>query len=269
MLRPPAIAALLALGACVEDAALDPGAADREAYTASAALLSTDPAAAGAACREIADPVLQGDCATFAAKEMAKAKLDPLPLCADVRHTGWQEVCFFESVDAAGLFGDTAIHACQRAGGFRQRCLSHALGRETDREWRQVAPGQEGAFVTWIEGRMPVYGLDKEVEDIPRDFLARRIADRIAAPGQRRRFARADCGDAPEATCTEAYRFYVRKLFRQQDMRAMCEQPVSLEAVEAAGLPGWEDDFAESAPEMWRRLCRELTGGGRPPRGRH
>ena len=262
----------VALSGCPADAPADPATRDREAYTASAGLLSTDPAAAAARCAEITDPVLAGDCATFAAKAMARRKLDPLPVCAAVRHTGWQQVCYFESVDAAGLYGDVAIEACDRAGGFRQRCLSHALGRETDREWRTVAAGQESAFIAWIEAKLPTYGLDTTVEDIPRDFLARRIADRIAAGAQgqpTRRFARADCGAAPAETCREVYRFYVRKLFRQQDMGTLCAQPMTLAAVEAAGLPGWETDFDEDAPEMWRRLCKELKGGGRPPRGQH
>jgi hypothetical protein len=246
---------------------------DRQAYAASASLLATDPAAAAGKCAEISDTVLAGDCATFAAKAMAKRKLDPLPVCESIRHTGWQQVCFFECVDAAGLFGDQAVKACDRAGGFRQRCLSHALGREADREWRTVAAGQEPAFLAWLDEKMPAYGLDTTVENIPRDFLAKRIAQRVAAEsqggGRPRRFSRADCGDIPRETCNEVYRFYVRKLFRQQDMRALCSQSLVRETIEAAGLPGWEDDFAEDAPEMWLRLCRELKGGGKPPRGQH
>ena len=274
---PPAvaIAALLVsllLAGCPSDAPPDAATLDRHAYAASAGLLDTDPAAGAAKCAEISDTVLAGDCATFAAKAMAKRKLDPLPVCEVVRHTGWQQVCFFESVDAAGLFGDVAIKACDRAGGFRQRCLSHALGRETDREWRTVAAGQEPEFVAWIEARLPAYGLDTKVENIPRDFLARRISDRIRAQAggpSARRFARSDCGAAPADTCAEAYRFFVRKRFRQQDLGAICVQPMTREAVEAAGLPGWEDDFADVAPDIWRRLCKELKGGGRPPRGQH
>ena len=262
----------LLLTGCPTESPPDAVTLDRRAYSASAGLLGTDPAAAAARCGEISDTVLAGDCATFAAKAMAKRKMDPLPVCAAVKHTGWQQVCYFESVDAAGLYGDIAIKACDRAGGFRQRCLSHALGRETDREWRTVAAGQEAEFIGWIESRLPVYGLDTKVENIPRDFLARRISDRVASEAQgmpARRFARTDCGAAPADTCREVYRFYVRKLFRQQDMGALCAQPMTREVVEAAGLPGWEDDFADDAPEMWRRLCKELKGGGRPPRGQH
>lgn len=262
----------LLLAGCPSEAPPDAVTLDRQAYAASAGLLASDPAAAAAKCAEISDTVLAGDCATFAAKAMAKRKLDPLPVCAGIRHTGWQQVCYFECVDAAGLYGDTAVKACDRAGGFRQRCLSHALGREADREWRTVPAGQEAAFLAWLDQRMPAYGLDTSVENIPRDFLAKRIAQRVAAgsqPGAPRRFSRADCGDIPAETCKEVYRFYVRKLFRQQDMRALCSQSLVRETVEAAGLPGWEDDFAEHAPEMWVRLCRELKGGGKPPRGQH
>lgn len=265
----PAIVAAVALWGCGEEAPPDPGAVDRDAYTRSAALLDSDPAAAGALCQQISDPVLEGECGTFAAKAMAKRKLDPLPLCEALRHSGWREVCLFESVDGAGLYGERAIQACQRTGGFRQRCLSHSLARETDRQWREVPLGKEAEFVTWIEAKMPEYGLDTSVENIPRDFLAKRIARRLSSTGQSGRFSRAACGSAPADTCTEVYRFRVRHLFRQQDMRALCAEPVTRERVEAAGLPGWEDDFADSAPEMWRRLCRELTGGGRPPRGQH
>ena len=266
-----ACVALLVAG-CPAERVEDQGAIDRKAYTASTSLLGSDPAAAAAECARIQDTVLAGDCATFAAKAMAKRKLDPLPVCGAIQHIGWQQVCFFESVDAAGLFGEQAVQACQRAGSFRQRCLSHALGRETDREWRTVQPGQEPAFLAWLDKTMPVYGLDTTVENIPRDFLAKRIAARVAGEtkGQPpRRFSRSDCGEIPDETCQEVYRFYVRRLFRQQDMGALCGQSLVRETIEAAGLPGWEDDFADAAPGMWMRLCRELKGGGKPPRGQH
>ena len=266
------LASAALLGGCPADAPEDAGTTDRKAYAASAALLGSDPAAAAGECGKIQDPVLAGDCATFAAKAMAKRKLDPLPVCGAIQQIGWQQVCFFESVDAAGLFGEKAVQACHRAGSFRQRCLSHALGRETDREWRVVKPGQELDFLAWLDETMPVYGLDTTVENIPRDFLAKRIAARVAGEttGQPpRRFSRADCGEIPDETCQEVYRFYVRRLFRQQDMGALCGQSLVRETIEAAGLPGWEDDFADAAPGMWMRLCRELKGGGKPPRGQH
>jgi len=266
------VASAVLLGGCPAEAPEDAATTDRKAYAASAALLGSDPAAAAGECGKIQDPVLAGDCGTFAAKAMAKRKLDPLPVCGAIQHIGWQQVCFFESVDAAGLFGEKAVQACQRAGSFRQRCLSHALGRETDRKWRVVQPGQEPAFLAWLDETMPVYGLDTTVENIPRDFLAKRIAARVAGEARDqppRRFSRADCGEIPDETCQEVYRFYVRRLFRQQDMGALCGQSLVRETIEASGLPGWEDDFADAAPGMWMRLCRELKGGGKPPRGQH
>jgi hypothetical protein len=262
--------AITAFLACAEDAPLDPAAADRLAYTRSATLTSTDPAAAAAACLEIEDLVLEGECATFAAKHLAKAKLDPLPLCEQVGHAGWQQVCFFESVDAAGLTGETAVAACRRAGEFRQRCLSHALSRESDRDWRRVAAGREREFLDWIEGRMVVYGLDTRIENIPRDFLARRVANRLAAQakGQKPpRFSVQECGDVPADTCSQVYRQYVRLVYKRQDVQTLCQSSITREAVEATGLPGWEDDFQGSVSTIWVRLCKELSGGGRPPRG--
>lgn len=260
------------LAGCPSEAPVDPATADRKAYSASAALLKADPAAAAGKCSEIGDAVLAGECATFAAKAMARRKLDALAVCATIQQQGWRQVCYFESVDAGGFHGEKAIRACQHTAGFRQRCLSHALARETDLEWRIVEAGREQAFLDWIGERMTRYGLDDKVENIPRDFLARRIALRLAEEERTqkgRRFARADCGPASDDTCREVYRFYVRKLFRQQNMAMICSQPLTREAVERAGLPAWEDDFAEDAPEMWRRLCRELTGGGKPPRANH
>lgn len=256
---------LLTLVGC-EPAAQPPSAAalDRQRYRQSAGLLKTDAARAAALCLEITDGVLQGECATFAAKQMAGQRIDPLPLCAAVQHTGWQQVCYFEASDGAGLVGDEAIAACQRSGEFIERCLSHALSRHADRDWRQVPQGEEGAFLAWLEAQLPLYGLEAGYQDVRKDFLARRIADRMRKSGDGA-FSTAACGEAPAETCAEVYRYLVRGAARNLDVAPLCAEPITPARLQVAGLPTWPDGDPAVVAELWGRLCRELQGPGRPP----
>lgn len=254
--------------ACETEPPTSRDALDRETYAESARLVSTDANAAAQLCLKIDDGVLQGECATFAAKALAGQRGDPLPVCAQLKHDGWQQVCYFEASDGAGLIGKPAISACQRSGEFIERCLSHALSRHADREWRAVPLGQEQDFLTWLEDQIPVYGLEAGYQDMRKDFLARRIAERIrkAAPGGApRAFQAADCGTAPAVTCAEAYRYLVRGLAADKNVYNLCSAPVTMERVQAAGLPTWPDGDPAVVDPLWKRMCRELQGAGRPP----
>lgn len=254
---------LLALG-CFEQPPPSTDQTDREAYAASARALAQDAQEAARLCLTIQDPVLQGDCATFTAKQMAGQRLDPLPLCAAVTHAGWKQVCYFEASDGAGLVEDAAIEACQRSGEFIERCLSHALSRHADRDWRTLALGQEDDFLAWLEEQIPRYGLESGHQDVRKDFLARRIADRMRK-GSAGAFSSASCGDAPPATCAEVYRYLVRGAARDTDVTALCAQPITDARLSAAGLPTWPDGDPAVVADLWGRLCRELKGPGRPP----
>ncbi len=266
--RIPALSPLLALAGCLGATEPSSEALDRGRYTASTRAMGTDPAEAARLCLDIGDDVLQGECITLAAKEMAGKRLDALPLCDQVRHPGWAQVCTFEVADGAGLIGDEAIAACQRSGEFIERCLSHALSRHADRDWRTLDAGQEGAFLAWMDEQIPHYGLEQGFQDTRRDFLARRISERVrreAPGGQPRSFSMADCGEAPADTCAEVYRYLVRGSARAMDVSTLCAAPITDAALQGAGLPVWTDGEPAVVADLWGRLCRELQGPGRPP----
>lgn len=258
---------LLFLAACFGSSEPTSASQDRDAYAASAAALSTNAALAAEHCSRIEDDRLHGECATFAAKEMGKQRLDGLALCATVRHDGWGQVCSFEAADGAGLIGDEALAACDRSGEFLERCLSHALSRHADRDWRSVSLGQEALFLAWLEEKIPYYRLEDGYQDVRRDFLARRIAERVrrSAAGEPRQFTTATCGTAPAATCSEAYRYLVRGSKAAQDVSALCTAPLTPERLAAAGMPVWTDGEPATVAALWDVLCRELQGAGRPP----
>lgn len=258
---------ILLLAACTGEAPPSAAAQDRQAYAASAAALQSDAAQAAALCGQIENDRLHGECATFAAKEMGKQRLDGLALCATVRHDGWAQVCSFEAADGAGLIGEQALAACDRSGEFLERCLSHALSRHADRDWRQVPLGEEATFLAWLEEKIPYYRLENGYQDVRKDFLARRIAERVrrGVAGDPTRFSTADCGTAPATTCTEAYRYLVRGSRAAQDVTDLCSAPVTPARIQAAGLAVWADGDPDTVDALWRVLCRELQGAGRPP----
>ena len=64
-----------------------------------------------------------------------------------------------------------AISACQRSGEFIERCLSHALSRHADRDWRSVPLGKEHEFLTWLEEQIPIYGLEAGFQDLGEQSL--------------------------------------------------------------------------------------------------
>lgn len=264
MPTPPHLLLVFSLVACDQPAEPSTHTLDRERYSESARTMKQDVEKAAALCLQIEDTVLQGECATFAAKRLAGQRFDPLPLCAQVVHKGWQQVCYFEASDGAGLVGEEAISACGRSGEFIERCLSHGLSRHADRDWRNVALGQEGEFLAWLEVQIPLYGLQDGFQDVRKDFLARRIADRLRRSNQAA-FSTAACGEAPADTCAEVYRYLVRGASRELDVATFCAQPITDEALAAAKLPTWPDGDPAVVADLWSRMCRELQGPGRPP----
>lgn len=258
---------LLLLCSCFGNTEPTTASQDREAYAASAAALASNAAQAAEHCSRIREDRLHGECATFAAKEMGKQRLDGLALCATVRHDGWGQVCSFEAADGAGLIGDEALAACDRSGEFLERCLSHALSRHADRDWRSVPLGKEAEFLSWLEEKIPYYKLENGYQDVRKDFLARRIAERVrrAVAGQPRQFTTTGCGAAPAATCSEAYRYLVRGAQAAQDVSSLCSDALTPERLAAAGMPVWTDGDPAVVAGLWDVLCRELQGAGRPP----
>lgn len=245
-------ALLLALLAC-GGAEPDP---DRLAYHASLNLLDDDPVAAAAACTPIQDPVLHGECALFAAAALARSGQDARPTCSGITQSAWREACFFEIADAMQLTGADAREACAGSGQFRDRCLAHALNR-LGPQAAQLAP-ESGAMVQMLAGQARALGLTgRAADDAARDVVAQHLAGqwRERAPDPPA-FRRVDCGTADDDTCTKTYRLIVKDVAKQPRPTGPCAAGATREAVEAAGLPGWHDDVAGPAEEMWRGICR-------------
>ncbi len=251
-------AILLALGA----ACGGPAASDRAAYLA--ALQTADADAAERACGTIEDRVLAGECALFVAQGRARGgDADGADAtCAGIAHEGWREVCHFEVVDGLALWGEEAITACGRAGAFSDRCLSHALQRHAGRIAHRYGMGQEADLLAWISARRAEYGLTEDT-GVARAITAQHIAwrscpDRAAGCGP---FSLALCGTAPEDTCRQAYKVYVRSAAQGTDRVAgACAAPITRRRVAEAGLPDWTPDAESLARAVWEQLCRAARG---------
>jgi len=241
---------LLAL-ACTE-AGPDP---DRTAYTESLRLVGTDPAAAAAACTRIADPVLHGECALFAAAASSASGGDGRAMCSGIEHGAWRGACFFEVAESQKLRGEDARTACAQAGDFQERCLAHALNRDGPEAAEAVPTASDMERV--LVGRARALGLaGAAAEDAARDVVAQHLSGEWRARGDAARpFRRTDCGTASAATCARAYRLVVKGA-RAQRPTAPCPGGATRAAVAVAGLPTWDDDMDGIAVGVWAGICR-------------
>ena len=239
---------------------------DRDAYLRSIRSLGSDAGVAAGACKEIAAPVLQGECLLFVAQARARGgdAEGSRDTCEGIEHPGWQEVCFFEIVDGLGSWGDDAIRACARSGRFSDRCLSHALQRHAGRVVHRFGVGEEADLLAWIQAQKAHYGIvdDTRVErDIAAQHLAWRSCRASIPEGPCPPFDRAMCGEAPEDTCLQTYKVYVKSEAQGSDgVRELCRRPISRIRVEAAGLPAWTPDTETLATQVWAQLCRAAMG---------
>jgi hypothetical protein len=231
---------------------------DRVAYRASLAALPQDPATAVLACNRVADPLLHGECTTFAAAALVRSGGDGRDPCGGVTHAGWRAACFFEITDAMQLRGEDARTACAQAGTFSDRCLAHALNR--DGPEAAAATRDEDAMFRVLSGRARALGLDgKSGPRAAADVVAQHISGRYreAADGPPwPAYTVGTCGTAPAEICALAYRMSVNDAAAGQPLTAPCAGGAAQESVVAAGLPGWGDELSGVAAETWARLCK-------------
>ena len=246
---------------CLTTPPEDPGVTDARAYAA--AIKETDPHRALALCEQIEDTSMNGECTMFAARQLAKNKGDAMAVCDGMRAVGWQQVCRFEVVDASGLRGEQAVAACADTGGFKERCLAHALQREERPISQQFPAGQEAEMMAYIRERVTLYGLDELTrEAIDEKMAARIITERVLRAGNPRGslpMSRSLCGTATDAVCVEAYRIYVTKVGGPGRVPRDCSIPMDTHRVSAMRLPTWTEDFQALADITWGQLCKRAN----------
>lgn len=237
---------------------------DRAAYAESARLQRTDVVSAAQACDDIGAPQLRAECLGLLMRDLAAVSTDADAWCATMPDRHWVDLCRFEVIDGRALRGAEAVAACREVQTFHERCLSHALTRQVNREWRVIELGQEDDFVAWLDEQRQVYGIATSTADLAADQLARVIARRMKPErgrvGPPPDFSRAVCGAASARTCSRAFHAYVRDSTRGMDLGSVCQGSLSADELRAAGLPGWSPDAGELASEVWGQLCYRRTG---------
>jgi hypothetical protein len=245
---------------CLSPPPEDPALTDSRAYAD--AIKETDAQRALALCNQITDVSMNGECTMFAARQIAQTGGNATPVCEGLRQ-GWREVCLFEIVDASGLRGEAAASACQGTGGFKERCLAHALQREERPISEQYPPGQEAEMMAYIRTRVTLYGLDGLTQEaIDEKMAARIITERVLRSGRPRGtlpMSRSFCGTASDAVCVESYRIYVTKAGGPGRVPKDCTLPMNPERVSAVGLPTWTAEFQPLADEAWGHLCKRAN----------
>ena len=221
-----------------------------------------------AGCRQIMDPRLKGECVLFAAKNQAQKKRPALAFCNQAPTEAWKWACAFEVSDMSGLTGNAADEACQLAGDFQARCISHALQREENALENAYPPGMEKDLMAAIWFRIEDLGAEA-IEDDPLHITltARIISRRFHRAWKQNKslpFSRDICGTASPEVCSEAYRLTV-KMVSNHRPPAPCTLPMSQELVLSHGLPIWAAEFDAWAQNAWANVCRRASGSHRPP----
>ena len=218
-------------------------------------------------CREIASPTLQGECLLYTAGDAARLGEPAEYLCESITHPGWQQACFFEISDAAGLVGDEAITACKKAPDLQDRCLSHAIVRHAGRVADRFQLGEESQFIDWIHEQADLYGL-KDYQRVVSDVVAQHISSRACSDdtdGVCPPFSTSACGEVSADLCQQAYRITARSAARKQSLGPLCASPITRVRIQNANLPAWQPDYARPAIEVWEQICRSLAGVTPPP----
>lgn len=238
------------------------GAADRAAYLLSVRLQPKDAVAAAAACTQIDDDALRGECTALVARDLAAAGGDAWSTCRGLRPGRWRDLCTFEAIDGTGDFGTEVAEACQSTGDFRQRCLDHALVRHAAREWAELAPGDEEAMVRWLRMKVDEYNIIGNKQALVHSIAGRAIADRARAaePAATPDFSREACGTVEPAVCREAFESFLRHLSRTERFAQLCKDGISAQRVRAAELPAWQDNVVDDIPGVLGEVCRARTG---------
>ncbi len=244
-------------------AGAEPGTEDRAAYLVSVRQQPRDPVAAAAACTQITDPDLRGECTALVARDLVAAGGDAWAACRGLQPGRWRDLCSFEALDGAGDFGPEVIAACADTGDFRRRCLDHALTRHAAREWAHLAQGDEEAMERWMRMKMDEYGIPAHKSDrMVYGLTGRAIADRLH--GATADFSPEACGTASAATCRAAFSAFLRRVGEAPAFATLCRQGIGPDQLRAAALPAWEsaavDDVVDDVPAVLGEVCRARTG---------
>jgi hypothetical protein len=234
-------------------------AADRAAYLVSVRQQPRDAVAAAAACTQIDDSALRGECTALIARDLAAAGGDAWSACRGLRPGRWRDLCTFEAIDGTGDFGAEVAEACQSTGDFRQRCLDHALVRHAAREWAELAPGDEEAMVRWLRMKVDEYNIIGNKQALVHSIAGRAIATRQRSAGAGD-FSREACGAVEPAVCREAFESFLRHLSRTDRFAQLCRDGISAQRVRAAELPAWQDNVVDDIPGVIGEVCRARTG---------
>ncbi|MCB9778242.1 MAG: hypothetical protein H6742_06745 [Alphaproteobacteria bacterium] len=255
----------LTLWACALQGDGDDAGRDARAYVA--AVGAADPGA----CDGIGRGDLAAECRAFAAAEQAMAgDLAAAEATCDGLDAGpWRDECFFELADTIAAQGEEGRRLCDRAGGWAQRCASHAFGRRAQERVADLPVGEESEALADLEALGTAWFGPRLGPIEAQGFLASALAERIGQGP----LSAARCGTASVELCAAAYRSAVLRPGGPQGvptdgalLGTACRGPREPERIAAMGLPSWEPEVDEAAQRAWARLCDGAppTPGGRP-----
>ena len=198
-LTPPWVAGAvlgLLLSACGEE----PAPSRTDDLRLYAALTSNaDPAA----CGQISDAGLRGECMSMAASALAAAGQEEAAdaACEAMEASFWKDECWFLVADQAVTRGPDVARRCGQAGRLRNQCLTHAFDRELAESRVELAGQGEAAFEADLTERFSAF--------VPGQRGARAAHVMVAGMiGERERgqpFHLGLCGDASAETCRDAF----------------------------------------------------------------
>lgn len=224
---------------------------DRLAYVAA---LEQGPAA----CTEIQQPRLAGECMAFAAAEVADVNLAAARAhCSAITDPTWADECGFMVCDRAAVSVEDARKCCAGAGRYSDRCIGHAVSRAVYAVLDEHPPGDEGA--AWEAAR----GVNRDAlgqggDDRAADLYVKWLLDRVDGPT----LGVGHCGTAPVHLCADVYAELVARTARTQGAdpasfaRRACARVVSRSRAEALGLPGWEPALDAAVQQAFQKMCR-------------
>ena len=223
----------------------------------------TDPAA----CAEIGSAALREECISMAAAERAKGGdlAGAQEVCTGMTEGFWRDECHFLVADAGKARGPVVAELCKGAGHLRNQCFAHALDRELAESRGALVEGEEAAFEALMVERFGAFLPSQRARGAAHVMVAGMLADRN--PGAA--FSRAQCGDATEATCTNAFVLRVEGAVSQGiclgrpdphcapgAMAPVCAELSRTSATAVGhGLPGWEEEVDDLVQPAWVRLC--------------
>lgn len=210
-------------------------------------------AAAAAACQDIADERVRGDCLLAVMERWEH--LDPAS-CDALTDPVWADECRFQLAERQRAAGKLAI-AIQTCEGtrFRRSCAWHLLQDEA-----QAAATEDAAAA---EERLAPFRASRSIPDAPLQFWKMWFRERSADDHA---LDEAVCaGLAAPRACERAVDAYVRGMLDElgrRDPQRLCRQERGLRA-RTGGGPAWRmGPIAGAAEDRW---VHERCGDGAPP----